>query len=394
MWIFWITAGGLAAAAAALIFSRSAAAARRAADPAEDPALAVYRRQLGELDLLVGRGVMGPDEFQAARAEAGRRLLSAADVGRRAERPGGRAARISVAVAATVAAVIAMSLYLKLGSPGLKDQPYQARLAAWRSADPAMLGPPQMAALLRALSQQRPHDPKVYDYLGRAELSAGDAVAAAEAFRKAAQLAPGRADLQAMLGEALSLSVDGPPPPEAKQAFQQALALDPRNAPARYYLGRVEIAAGQVTQGLAMWRGLAADLPAVDPHRTALIAEIDAVQSHSADAAAAPTSSAQGADSEQIPAAQLAFIRGMVAKQAADLAAHPDDPEGWARLVRSYGVLGDRTAQAQALVRARKLFAGRPDALRLIETEAPTAMAAHEKGREASDASRPAEAGE
>jgi len=371
MWMFWIAAGGLAAAAAALIFARSAAAARAAAASPEDPALAIYRRQLSDLEALAGRGVMGPDELQAAKAEAGRRLLSAADVARRVERPGGRRARTAVLIAAIATAVTALALYLKLGSPGLKDEPYQARLAAWRSADPSRLAPGQMAALLRSIAQERPGDVKAYDYLGRAELAAGDDVAAALAFRKAIRLAPRRADLHAMLGEALSTEAGGVPPPEARQAFQEALALDPTNAAARYYLGRADIAAGRVQQGLAIWRSLAGDLAPNDDHRAALLAEIDAVTGRRADAPSpAPSAPPQGGAPAQIPPEQLTFIRAMVAKQAADLNAHPNDPEGWARLVRSYGVLGDQAAQAQAVAKAQRLFAGRPDALAVIQSAA------------------------
>jgi hypothetical protein len=39
--------------------------------------------------------------------------------------------------------------------------------------------------------------------------------------------------------------------------------------------------------------------------------------------------------------------------------------------VRAYGVLGERDAQAKALVRARRLFAKRPADLAPIEAEAP-----------------------
>jgi cytochrome c-type biogenesis protein CcmH len=229
-----------------------------------------------------------------------------------------------------------------------------------------------MAALLRSIAQQRPSDVKAYDYLGRAELAAGHDIAAAEAFRKAIRLAPRRADLRAMLGEALSMDADGAPSPQAQLAFQEALAIDPTNAPARYYLGRAAISAGRIAQGVAIWRSLAAELPPNDTHRQALLAEIDAVTRHgdgTTPRQAAP-SGAQGAESPPIPAAQLGFIRAMVAKQAADLNAHPDDPDGWARLVRSYGVLGDRAARSGALARAKQLFAGRPSALAAIQAAA------------------------
>jgi cytochrome c-type biogenesis protein CcmH len=67
---------------------------------------------------------------------------------------------------------------------------------------------------------------------------------------------------------------------------------------------------------------------------------------------------------------QQAFIHAMVDRLAARLQASPDDPDGWVRLVRSYGVLKDGAAQAKALARARTIFAGRPDVLARIEAEA------------------------
>jgi len=67
---------------------------------------------------------------------------------------------------------------------------------------------------------------------------------------------------------------------------------------------------------------------------------------------------------------QAAFIRSMVAGLQAKLDASPDDPAGWARLVRSYRVLGDQAAEMKALTRARALFASRPKDLAPIEAEA------------------------
>jgi cytochrome c-type biogenesis protein CcmH len=68
----------------------------------------------------------------------------------------------------------------------------------------------------------------------------------------------------------------------------------------------------------------------------------------------------------------MVFIRNMVTSLASRLKASPDDPQGWARLVRSYGVLGDRPAQAQALTEARRLFKDRPEALKTVEDAAKT----------------------
>ena len=65
MFAFWIAAAVLSAAAAGLVLARG----KRAAAPGEDPALAVHRRQLAEIDDLAERGLLAEGELKAARAK-------------------------------------------------------------------------------------------------------------------------------------------------------------------------------------------------------------------------------------------------------------------------------------------------------------------------------------
>ncbi len=359
-WLFWIVAGLLAAGAAALVGLRAKAAAR-AADGAEDPALGVYRRQLSEIDDLAARGLLGPEEHRAAFAESGRRLLAESDRAAVGEVAGTAAPRRLILAAVAAALVAALGLYVALGSPGAPDQPYGARLAAWRSGDPSQLKASEMAAVLRSLTRQRPNDPQGFEYLARASLAADDPVAAVEALRTAIRLSPRNAELRAMLGEALTAaSEDGSTPPAALDAFRQAVALDPQNLAARFFLARAQVDAGDVAGGVAAWRAMQQGMAADDPRRLMLDAEI-------AKAAAGPQ--AQAIAQAGAPE-QAQFIRNMVAGLAARLETAPDDPDGWARLVRAYGVLGDKPAQTAALDRARKALAGRPADLAKVEAEA------------------------
>jgi len=87
---------------------------------------------------------------------------------------------------------------------------------------------------------------------------------------------------------------------------------------------------------------------------------------------ATPEAVSAAAQSSQ---SQGQFIQQMVARLAARLEAKPDDPEGWGRLVRAYGVLKDDKAQGEALARARKIFAGRPQVIAEIEAQARAASA-------------------
>jgi cytochrome c-type biogenesis protein CcmH len=367
MALFWIAAAALAGGAALLVmlFARRAAGSAGA----ENPALAVHRRQLSEIDDLADRGLLGESDKAAARAEAGRRLLSTAALAYPAETPGGHRARLIAAGGAIAAGLCALGLYVLLGAPGVPDQPYKQRVATWRKTDPATLDAPRLAAVLKTVAVDRPNDPQVFNFLGKAEMAAGDPFGAQKAFAKAADLAPTDPTYPTELGEARlaaagdKLSAEDSAAVEA--ALHRALALDPKTIPARYALGETEIMSGDRASGLSEWRGLLADLSEADGRRAILAAQIDRVAAggpiETPPPAAPPTG--QGADAS-------AFIRAMVASLAAKLKADPNDTEGWAQLVRSYGVLHDAPAQADALAKARKQFAGKPDALSPIEAEA------------------------
>jgi len=325
----------------------------------EDPALAVHRRQLAEIDDLAARGLLPENELRTARAEAGRRLLAAAETAAPAGDPRkGRPLVLALAIAAPLAAV---GLYWVSGAPGVADQPFRKRLAEWRHSDPSTLDPPRMAALLRTIVTERPNDPEAFKNLALAELASGDALAASGALRRAVAIAPKRADLWAALGETFMAEADGQVGVDARAAFNEALKLDPESLSARYFLARADIADGKVEQGLAGWRALLASLRPDDPSRAALAGEIAAVTR----AGGLPES--RSTAPVQPDAAQ---IRGMVEGLEKRLGADADDPQGWVRLVRAWSVLGETQRRDAALARARALYKDQPDILKALEEAA------------------------
>jgi cytochrome c-type biogenesis protein CcmH len=354
-----IAAALISAAAAVFIVQRAAIAARKV--PAEDPTLAVYRRQLSELDDLADHDLLPADERKAARAEAARRLLSAADeTSSPLEGRTGLGLVIAVAAAAPLAAA---AIYLLIGSPQIPDQPFKARLATWRASDPSTLDPAQMAAVLQTIVAERPADPMPRAFLARAEMAEGDTASAIYDFKKATKLAPNRADLWSALGEAQATSDDPDTAAEAHANFERASALDPKAPGPRYFLAREQIASGQVQAGVAAWKSLAADLQPNDPRRPELLRQIAQVQAGGAASAQAaqPQQEAQGG------ADQGAFIRAMVQRLADQLAAQPNDPQGWGRLIHAYGVLGDQDQRSAALAHAQTLFKDKPDAWAAVQ---------------------------
>ena len=361
MLLFLILAG-LVSSAAALLILLSAARAAKAGAPL-DPTLEVYRRQLTEIDDMAERGLLGDDERRAARAETGRRLLG------EAERPGQRgpglsplAARRLVTAAAVAAPVAALTAYLLTGSPGLPDMPYKTRLKTWEAdahTDPSRLALPEMAAVLASDAKARPKDPQALYYLGLVERAEGDLAAAIRHLEASADLNPRDPRVWAILGTALVEQGQGQVEAAAADAFRRSLQLDPTGLQPRYFLARADIAAGRTDAGLAAWRELVSGLPATDARRPVLQGEIDQVARTGKLEAAQP---AGGQTAE--PGQQAAFIQSMVDRLAARLKAQPDDPQGWARLIRAYGVLHQDARRKAAIGQAQQLFRTRPNDLK------------------------------
>jgi cytochrome c-type biogenesis protein CcmH len=349
---FWVLAGVLSALAAILVLTRAAAAAKLA-DPVDSTPI-LYRRQLAEIGDLADRGLLGEAERKSAEAEAGRRMLAAADRPAEAWTTAGPG-RGPVLLAAVAAPALALGLYLGLGSPGLADQPYADRLKQWLAASPATLAPPEMAAVLGKLTRERPNDPEGFRYLALAEGASENPAGAVRALRRAVRIAPQRADLWEMLGEALVMQGRGEVSSDARAAFTKALQLDPKAVAARFHLARAQIESGDRQGGLAQWRALAADLPADDPRQEPLKTAIA-----EAEVAARPALSGD----------QMTAVRGMVSGLAARLKATPDDPEGWVRLVRAYAVLGESAKREAALKEASLRYAKRPDILEQLAAAA------------------------
>lgn len=344
----WLCAALLSAASVAFLLAMAQRA--RNAPAQSDPTLDVYRRHLGEVDALAARGLLPAGEHEAARAEAGRRLLRAADA-RSGERKA--APNWAAPVLAVLTPLLAAFVYFGLGSPMAPDRPYSVRLAEWR-AEPQRLGPAEASAVLAQLVRERPRDAEAHTQLALARLAAGDGFGAVRAAETAATLEPNEARRWTGLARTL-LGLEPAQAADARRALARAQAISPDDVDARYWLGRAEIADGDPAGGAAVWRELAGSLPAADPRRAALQAELASLTAPPPD----------------VDAAITAMVEGLAGR----LRAEPLDPEGWTRLVRAYAVLGREQEMTAALSEARRLFSGRPEVLRDLDAAAAAGRA-------------------
>ncbi len=137
-----------------------------------------------------------------------------------------------------------------------------------------------MVARLAARLEESPDDPAGWKQLGRSYVVLGQPEKAAEAYAKAAALAPGDVDLLVDYGEALlgaDQGGDGLPPPFVA-VMRKVLALDRENALALWYVGLAEVEAGRSEQAAVHWRALLERMPADAPERAKVEKRIRALE--------------------------------------------------------------------------------------------------------------------
>jgi cytochrome c-type biogenesis protein CcmH len=220
----------------------------------------------------------------------------------------------------------------------------------------------------------RAGDPQAKDWrvVGWAYAEKGDSAASAEAYRKATRLEPDNAENWSSLGEALQTG-SKTVVPEAAEALRKAIALDPADPRARYFLGVQKDLSGDHRGAVADWSALLKDTPAGAPWEADLQRTIRETAERNRiplpplpvrTGAPAATAAIPGPTPDQLatassipPGEQDKMVRGMVDRLAKRLAANPRDADGWMRLMRSRTVLDDRAGANEALEAGLRAFA-------------------------------------
>ncbi|MDY0871554.1 c-type cytochrome biogenesis protein CcmI [Dongia rigui] len=353
-------------------------------------ALAVYRDQMVELGRDAEAGLIAPDQARLAQIEIERRVLALTDNPQ--WQPGRAPSHGLLIVAAVVLPLLGFGFYLLIGAPDLPAQPFIAEHAA-----PAATSPELQA--LEADVTAKPTDAKAWVALAAGYDAAGRAQDAATAYGKAVALGAQDAATLSAYGQAQLIANRGEMNDAAAATFHRALAVDPTNPTARFFLALGKAQAGEVEGALTDWMALEKDTPQDAPWRATLEAHIAKAAERlgkpapagTADAASGAAATAPGPSAADIEAAQAmspeqqqTFINDMVGRLAEKLKSNPDDLDGWVRLARAYQVLQrsddarNAWAKAAALAPARldvqldyadAIIAGRSDLDRYLPPE-------------------------
>jgi cytochrome c-type biogenesis protein CcmH len=380
LWIIFGLMTAVALVAAGWPLARSRASASGVSD------VAVYRDQLEEIERDRADGRIGHDEFEAARIEVSRRLLSAAASTGAA--PSTAAAvphrwRRFVALAGVVIAVplVAVPFYKLLGSPELTGEALASRDAGGK--DGAGKEAPSIAVLIARIEQHlkdNPDDGRGWEVIAPVYMRLERYDDAVNARRRLLSLLGPSAQREADLGVALAMAAGGEVTADAKSAFERAVGLDSGNVNAMFFLGVAAQQEGNDAEAARIWRDLIAKAPPGAQWLPAVRERLAGVSSDPAPAAPAPpggyalaarppgpTAEDMAAVRGMTPEAQGQFMRDRIEGLAARLRQDGTDVAGWLRLMHAYMVLGERDKANMAARAAREALAREPEKLKLLD---------------------------
>lgn len=368
--LFWLTIALMTTAAAfAVLWPLSRKLTATSSDSSD---LAVYRDQLAEIERDQGRGLIGEAEAAAARVEVSRRLLHAS------ERQGPASAspeastfrrRVAAVIALVGVPLLGIGLYAGVGNPDLPAQPLAARLQAPVDQQDVMT----LIARVERHLQTNPDDGRGFEVIAPFYLRLGRFTDAQSAFASAIRTLGPSPERLAGFAEAAVMLAGGVVTAEAKTAFQQALAMEPRQPRARFFIARAMAQDGDFAGARSAFEALLAEAPTTAGWRPLIESELAALPASvaprqptarsEAPTAPGPSASDVAAAQQMPPAERDQMIRGMVERLADRLQREGGDAEAWARLVRAYVTLGERAKAVEAFAQARTALANTPGAI-------------------------------
>jgi cytochrome c-type biogenesis protein CcmH len=216
-----------------------------------DDGLGVFQGQLAEVRRDLELGLLDESEFRAAELDIRRRAAAASRV---SVGTGGidRIFRSSTILGTGLAGLMAVSIYLTVGSPHLvgAEVPRQAELP------PEIQEVVEEIEALAGFMMSNPDNADGWSLLGQAYLSMGRYSEAIVALDNLIRLRPESAEHYALLGQAHLLLANGEMSAAAREATVRALDLDPDEPRARFFAAEARFQDGDIEGAVAAWQAL------------------------------------------------------------------------------------------------------------------------------------------
>ncbi|GMO97413.1 c-type cytochrome biogenesis protein CcmI [Bradyrhizobium sp. TM239] len=324
--------------------------------------VAVYKDQLAEIERDLAAGLIPAPDAEAARVEISRRLLAAAAsepvVAPKSNLKWRRAAAV---LALAGLPLVAIGVYMPLGSPRLQDFPLAQRERGSGSGVAQSLE--NLVVQVQQHLEKNPTDGRGWNVLAPVLERLGRFDDAVRAYRNSLTYNGESAERRSDLGEAISAAAGGVVTVEAKAEFERAHALNADDPKANYFLGLAAEQDGRKDDAATIWRALLAKAPADAPWRALVQSSLVRVGGGTMPALSDETIAAS---KDMAEGDRNAMVRGMVDRLATRLKQNGEDVDGWLRLVRAYLVMGERDKAAGASADARQAVASDAERLRQL----------------------------
>lgn len=334
-----------------------------------DLAIRFYETRRAELQRQVDAGLISDAERDASEAEQARRLLTierqSGDGG--SDDPAAQRKRRKMAALLLLVGLplLSVPLYLKIGRPGVPDQPLTARVS-----EPRNLQLAEALQKIEAHLQKNPNDARGFEVVAPVYMQAGRFDDAAFAYRRIIAISGENPQRLADLGEAIAAGQNGIVNAEAKAAFLRAVELDPGFAKAQFYIALATEQDGDIAGAVKKLLDLSAALPD-GPGKMRVETELDRFR---AEGKAPPRAAASGPSGEEgqtiaglPPEERAKAIEGMVESLSERLRTSGGTLNDWQRLIQARMVLDQREKAAEALSLSRKALSADTAAIAALD---------------------------
>lgn len=241
---------------------------------------AILREQLAKLEQDLADGTLGKEDYAQACAELQRRVL--ADTREKDVTSTLRSPTKTIVGVSLLLPIAAGVLYLLIGNP--------ASLAP-RGAHPETVKAQELERMVATLTRKLEKDPgnlKGWAMLAQSYKAMGRMAEAEKAFERAGSFIDNDAQMLATYAGVAAINNRGRLAGKPTMLIQKALKADSDNAAALWLSGIADLEAGDHTQALRTWEGLAARLPSGSDDARKLQRAIQDVRARAALAAKAP----------------------------------------------------------------------------------------------------------
>lgn len=260
---------------------------------------------------------------------------------------------LSLVLAVGVPALAAVA-YVNLGNPQLGDLPLASRT---EPAVQQLREENQYRQLTGRLAEQmreQPENLEGWRMLTRAYRNLNEWSFAIESWRRVLMLKGDAATGQdwAEMAVLLVQQAEGKVTPGALIMVERALSIEPQLPDAMHLRALSKAQAGDLAGAVRDWESMLANAPPGADWRVPIAQYAAQARAEMAAPARGPSQEDMAAASQMSADERQAMIEGMVEGLAARLEDEPDNPQGWLRLARAYGVLGRADDAGGALGRA------------------------------------------